>query len=74
MDNSALDSSESADFAVAAEMEDLARETDTPVEVVHAVYRRERAKLERNSRIKTYVPVLAHRHVKELLKERRISA
>lgn len=66
--------SDSADFSAESEMESLARETDMPVEIVHEVYRRERAKIERTARIKTYVPVLTHRHVKELLRERRISS
>ncbi len=66
--------SDSADLSVESEMESLARETDMPVEIVNEVYRRERAKIERTARIKTYVPVLTHRHVKELLRERRISS
>lgn len=57
-----------------AEIESLARETDMPVELVHKIYISERAKLERTARIKTYVPVLIHRHVKALLKEQRASS
>jgi len=57
-----------------AEIKSLARETDTPVELVQEIYSRERAKLEETARIKTYVPVLIHRHVKALLRERRASA
>ena len=57
-----------------AEIKSLARETDTPVELVHEIYSRERAKLEKTARIKTYVPVLIHRHVKALLRERRASS
>jgi Protein of unknown function (DUF3562) len=56
-----------------AEIELLARETDTPVEIVQEIYTSEHAKLERAARIKTYVPVLIHRHVKELLQTRRSS-
>jgi uncharacterized protein DUF3562 len=56
-----------------SEIETLARETDTPVEIVHAIYNVEHAKLEQSARIKTYVPVLIHRHVKELLQTRRSS-
>jgi hypothetical protein len=52
-----------------AEIESLARETDMPVELVQEIYTSERAKLERTARIKTYVPVLIHRHVKALLRE-----
>ena len=56
-----------------AEMENLARETGMPVELVQEIYTSERAKLERTARIKTYVPILIHRHVKALLRERRAS-
>ncbi len=51
------------------EIELLARETDMPRELVETLYTRERAKLERTARIKTYIPVLIHRHVKALLQE-----
>ena len=51
------------------EIELLVRETDMPRELVAKLYSRERAKLERTARIKTYVPVLTHRHVKALLRE-----
>jgi hypothetical protein len=51
------------------EIELLARETHMPRELVANLYARERAKLERTARIKTYVPVLIHRHVKALLRE-----
>ncbi|HMH87029.1 MAG TPA: DUF3562 domain-containing protein [Steroidobacteraceae bacterium] len=54
-----------------SEIELLARETDTPVEIVYEIYTSERAKLDQAARIKTYVPVLIHRHVKELLQTRR---
>jgi hypothetical protein len=57
-----------------AEMESLARETDVSVELVQEIYTSERAKLERTARIKTYVPLLVHRHVKALLRERRASS
>jgi hypothetical protein len=57
-----------------AEIESLARETDMPVELVHEIYNAERAKLEETARIKTYVPVLVHRHVKALLREQRASS
>jgi Protein of unknown function (DUF3562) len=57
-----------------AEIESLARETDMPVELVQEIYVSERAKLERTARIKTYVPVLIHRHVKALLREQRDSS
>jgi Protein of unknown function (DUF3562) len=50
------------------EIELLARETDMPRELVETLYTRERVKLERTARIKTYIPVLIHRHVKALLR------
>ena len=50
-----------------SEIELLARETGTPVDTVQEIYRVERDKLERSSRIKTFVSVLAHRRVKALL-------
>jgi hypothetical protein len=54
----------------AFEIEMLARETDVPVQLVEKIYAAERAKLEKTARIKTYVPILTHRHVKQLLRER----
>jgi hypothetical protein len=54
-----------------AEIELLASETHTSLELVKIVYSSERAKLERTARIKTYIPVLVHRHVKALLRGRR---
>jgi hypothetical protein len=56
---------------VESEIELLARETGVPVETVHEIYNIEHAKLDRIARIKTYVPVLLHRHVKELLQMQR---
>ena len=50
-----------------SDIEDLARETGTPIALVHKIYRTEHAKLDQVARIKTYVPVLIRRHVKELL-------
>ena len=57
-----------------AEIESLARETEMPVELVQEIYTSERAKLERTARIKTYVPVLIHRHVRALLRTRRVTS
>jgi len=57
-----------------AEIESLERETDMPVELVQEIYTSERAKLELTARIKTYVPVLIHRHVKALLREQRAAS
>lgn len=56
-----------------AEIASLARETDMPVELVQDIYTSEREKLERTAHIKTYVPVLIHRHVKALLLQRALS-
>jgi Protein of unknown function (DUF3562) len=67
-----MDSSDLLDTAT--EIELLARETDSPVHVVEKIYASERARLEKSARIKTYVPVLTHRHVKERLRERRIAS
>ena len=49
------------------DIESLARETDTPVATVQEIYKAEHAKLDREARIKIFVPVLIHRRVKELL-------
>ncbi len=54
-----------------SDIETLARETDTPVATVQEIYKAEHAKLDRVARIKTFVPVLIHRRVKELLRSRR---
>jgi hypothetical protein len=54
-----------------AEIELLVSETQMPRELVKLVYSSECAKLERTARIKTYIPVLVHRQVKALLRERR---
>jgi hypothetical protein len=66
-------SDQAVNASLESEIELLARETDTPVEIVHAIYNVERAKLDQTARIKTFVPVLIHRHVKELLQTRRNS-
>lgn len=54
-----------------SEIETLARDTDTPVDVVQEIYRVEREKLERSARVKTFVSVLLHRRVKALLQVER---
>jgi len=56
-----------------SDIETLARETDTPVADVRNVYAIEHAKLDRVAKIKTFVPVLIRRRVKELLRSRRSS-
>lgn len=55
----------------ASDIESLARETDMPVATVHEIYQVEHAKLDRVAKIKTYVPVLIRRRVKELLRSQR---
>jgi hypothetical protein len=53
------------------QIEQLARATDMPLDLVHEVYNIEHAKLDQTARIKTYVPVLIYRHVKALLQSQR---
>jgi len=50
-------------------IESLARETETPADIVESIYVIEHSKLERVARIKTFVPVLASRRVKRLLSD-----
>ncbi|HXP64138.1 MAG TPA: DUF3562 domain-containing protein [Steroidobacteraceae bacterium] len=64
----------SAPFDTTADIQLLARETDSPLDLVEKIYVSERAKLEKGARIKTYVRVLTHRYVKERLRERRAAA
>jgi hypothetical protein len=52
-----------------ADIELLSRETHMPRALVETLYTAELAKMERSARIKTYIPVLIHRHVKALLRE-----
>lgn len=49
-------------------VEMLARETDTPIEIVEEMYVIESTKLDCVARIKTYVPLLASRQVKMRLR------
>jgi hypothetical protein len=53
------------------EIELLARETEMPLDIVQEIYFCEHAKLDQAARIKTYVPVLVRRQVKELLQAQR---
>jgi Protein of unknown function (DUF3562) len=48
----------------------LGRETDTPLDTVREIYRVEYDELERSSRVKIFISVLAHRRVKARLQER----
>jgi hypothetical protein len=73
MKNEATPQSANSPTNADAEIKNLARETDTPVELVQDIYISERAKLEQTARIKTYVSVLIHRQVKALLRQHRAS-
>jgi hypothetical protein len=57
--------------AVESDIETLAREMDMPVATVHEIYKIEHAKLDQIAKIKTYVPVLVRRRIKELLQSQR---
>ena len=50
-----------------SEIELLARQTGMSVDTVQEIYQVELDKIESSARIKTFVPVLAHRRVKALL-------
>jgi hypothetical protein len=54
-----------------SDIETLARETDMPLAIVRKIYQIEHAKLDRVAKIKTYVPVLIRRRVKERLQAQR---
>jgi hypothetical protein len=64
-----IDPAETAGEAQAV-AEQLARETNMPVEVVSAVYSAEAAELNRTAKIKTYVRVLATRKTRIRLNQR----
>jgi len=57
-----------------SDIESLARETNMPVATVQEMYQIEHAKLDQVAKIKTYVPVLIRRRVKELLRSQRYGA
>ena len=73
MFNSSADWSSHDLDSLESEIELLAHETDTPIEIVRAIYSAEHAKLDQNARIKTYVSLLIYRHVKGILQSRRSS-
>jgi RNase H-fold protein (predicted Holliday junction resolvase) len=50
--------------AAATLAESIAKETDTPIEVVRVIYDEEFTALEANAKIKQYVGVIASRRVK----------
>jgi hypothetical protein len=45
----------------------LAKQTNTPIEEARKVYEREFALLERTAKVKTFLPILAARHAREIL-------
>jgi hypothetical protein len=51
--------------------ETLARETNRPIEDIQEIYTLERANLERTARVKTFIPVLVNRRVKNILQSQR---
>jgi hypothetical protein len=57
-----------------SEIEQLARETRMPLELVDEIYNIEHAKLDRIARIKTFVPVLTRRRVKARLRTQRAAS
>lgn len=56
-----------------ATIEALARETDMPVAIVKEIYMTQHTALERDARVKTYLPVLTSSRVKHILNARKAS-
>jgi hypothetical protein len=54
-----------------ATIEALARETDMPIAIVKEIYITQHTQLEKNARVKTYLPVLTSTRVKHILNERK---
>jgi len=54
-----------------ATIEALARETDMPVAVVQEIYITQHRQLEKEARVKTYLPVLISSRVKHILNQRK---
>ena len=54
-----------------ATIEALARETDMPVAVVEEIYVTQHSALEKDARVKTYLPVLTSSRVKHILYQRK---
>ena len=63
--NGALGSPGLADQRGAIEI--LALETNRPIEDIEKIYALERANLEQTARVKTFIPVLVNRRVKNIL-------
>lgn len=51
--------------------EELARETNVPVDQVAEIFASQSAELERTARVKTYISVLAKRQTRNILNTRR---
>jgi hypothetical protein len=51
-------------------VERLAKETDTPEQEARHTYERERDRLDKNARVKTYVSVIAARHARDTLRRK----
>lgn len=57
-----------------ATIEALARETDMPVSIVKEIYVTQHSQLEKDARVKTYLPVLTRLRVKHILNERKLQS
>jgi hypothetical protein len=56
-----------------ATIEAIARETDMPVAIVKEIYVTQHRQLEKEARVKTYLPVLTSSRVKHILNERKLN-
>jgi hypothetical protein len=54
-----------------ATIEALARETDMPIAIVREIYVTEHSQLEKDARVKTYLPILTSSRVKHILNMRK---
>jgi len=54
-----------------ATIEALARETDMPIAIVKEIYITQHTQLEKDARVKTYLPVLTSSRVKHILNARK---
>ena len=54
-----------------AAIEALARETNMPIAIVKEVYVTQHTQLEKNARVKTYLPILTSSRVKHILNARK---
>ena len=55
-----------------ATIEALAKETDMPVAIVKEIYVTQHTQLEKDARVKTYLPVLTSSRVRHILHERKL--